>query len=98
MLRKLFLIPIRIYRKGISPFTPPACRYTPTCSAYAEEAITRFGAWKGGWLAVRRILRCHPFGSSGYDPVPGSETESGGATQTETVTPTMPASEMVRPS
>lgn len=61
---------IRFYRKGISPFTPPSCRYTPTCSAYAEEAVERYGALRGGWLALRRVSRCHPWGGSGHDPVP----------------------------
>ncbi|MBQ9418595.1 MAG: membrane protein insertion efficiency factor YidD [Bacteroidales bacterium] len=61
---------IAFYRSCISPLTPPSCRYTPTCSQYAQEAIKKYGPWKGGWLALRRILRCHPFGGSGYDPVP----------------------------
>jgi uncharacterized protein len=61
---------IRFYRAGVSPLLPASCRFTPTCSAYAQEAIDRYGARRGGWLAVRRILRCHPFGGSGYDPVP----------------------------
>jgi uncharacterized protein len=61
---------VRFYRAGISPFLPASCRYTPTCSAYALEALERYGARRGGWLALRRLLRCHPFGSSGYDPVP----------------------------
>jgi putative membrane protein insertion efficiency factor len=61
---------IRFYRRGISPLLPPSCRYTPSCSAYAEQAIERFGAARGGWLAARRLLRCHPWGGSGYDPVP----------------------------
>jgi putative membrane protein insertion efficiency factor len=61
---------VRGYRSFISPFTPPSCRYQPTCSAYALEALERHGALKGGWLAMRRILRCHPWGGSGYDPVP----------------------------
>lgn len=61
---------IRFYRKGISPFTPPACRYTPTCSAYALEAVEEHGVVRGSWLALRRILRCHPWGGWGYDPVP----------------------------
>ena len=70
---RLFLMAIRGYRKWVSPLTPPSCRFTPTCSAYAEEAVTEHGALRGGWLAFRRVLRCHPFGSSGYDPVPGTE-------------------------
>jgi putative membrane protein insertion efficiency factor len=65
---------IRFYRRAVSPLTPPSCRFTPTCSAYAEEAIRLHGAGRGGWLAVRRLARCHPFGGSGYDPVPEVET------------------------
>ena len=61
---------IRFYRRGISPMLPPSCRYTPTCSAYAEEAIRRHGFGRGGWLALRRLARCHPFGGHGHDPVP----------------------------
>ena len=64
----LFLI--RFYRAAISPLFPPSCRYVPTCSAYAMEALEKYGAWKGGWLACKRILRCHPFHKGGYDPVP----------------------------
>jgi uncharacterized protein len=67
---RVLLMVIGFYRKVISPFTPPSCRFTPTCSAYADEAVRRFGAGRGGWLALRRVLRCHPFGGSGYDPVP----------------------------
>lgn len=70
MFARACVVLIRGYRKGISPFLPPSCRYTPTCSAYAEEAIGRYGAARGGWLALRRLLRCHPWGGSGYDPVP----------------------------
>ena len=66
----LLLFPIRIYRRYISPLTPPACRFTPTCSQYAMEAIQKHGPIKCLYLAVRRILRCHPWGGSGYDPVP----------------------------
>lgn len=66
----LLLIPIYFYRRVISPLTPPSCRFTPTCSTYAVEAIKRHGPLKGLYLAVRRILRCHPWGGSGYDPVP----------------------------
>ena len=69
-LSALMLALIAFYRSCISPLTPPACRYTPTCSKYAEEAIRKYGPFKGGWLALKRILRCHPFGGSGYDPVP----------------------------
>lgn len=64
----LFLI--RLYRRYLSPMLGPHCRYTPTCSQYAIEAIEKYGALKGGWLALRRILRCHPFHPGGYDPVP----------------------------
>ena len=66
----LLLLPIYFYRLFISPITPPSCRFTPTCSAYAVEAIKKHGPIKGLYLAIRRILRCHPWGGSGYDPVP----------------------------
>ena len=64
---------IRFYQKAISPMRPPCCRFIPTCSAYAVEAVEKYGAWKGGWLALRRVLRCNPFHrqkSIQYDPVP----------------------------
>ncbi len=61
---------IRFYRAAISPHFPSCCRYTPTCSQYALEAVQKYGALKGGYLALRRILRCHPFHAGGYDPVP----------------------------
>lgn len=61
---------IRFYQRCISPYTPAACRYTPTCSQYALEAIRKYGPLKGCWLAAKRIARCHPWGGSGYDPVP----------------------------
>ena len=70
---RVLLALIRFYRRAISPMTPPSCRFTPTCSAYAEEAIRRHGPGRGTWLAVRRLARCHPFGGSGYDPVPEVE-------------------------
>lgn len=70
IIRHIFLIPVYIYRYSISPLKPPTCRYTPTCSAYAVEAVMKHGIFKGGWLAVKRILSCHPWGGSGYDPVP----------------------------
>jgi len=66
----VLLIPIYIYQKCISPFTPPSCRFTPTCSEYARQALIKHGPFKGMYLAVRRILRCNPWGGSGYDPVP----------------------------
>ena len=70
MLRRLLLLLVRFYQLFISPLTPPSCRYTPTCSAYALEAIGRYGARRGGWLALRRLGRCHPWGGHGHDPVP----------------------------
>ena len=72
-MKRLLLALIRFYRRRISPLTPPSCRYVPTCSQYALEAIERHGALRGGWLAVKRIARCHPFHRgehSFYDPVP----------------------------
>ena len=65
-----FIVLIRFYQVCISPLKPPTCRFTPTCSAYALEALRKHGLFKGSWLAIRRILRCHPWGGSGYDPVP----------------------------
>ncbi len=65
-----FLVLIRFYKSCISPLTPPACRYVPSCSTYAMEALKKHGLFKGGWLAFKRIMRCHPWGGSGYDPVP----------------------------
>ena len=70
---RLLLSVIRFYRRAVSPALPPSCRFTPTCSGYAEEAIRRHGAGRGGWLALRRVLRCHPFGGNGFDPVPGPD-------------------------
>ncbi len=70
-MRKLFIGLIRIYQYAISPYLPPHCRYTPTCSSYAVEAIGRFGILRGGWMALRRLGRCHPWKEGGYDPVPG---------------------------
>ena len=66
----LLLALVKFYRMCISPMFPPSCRYVPTCSEYALIAIERYGAWKGGWLAVKRICRCHPWHEGGYDPVP----------------------------
>ena len=70
LLTYLLLLPIYFYKGAISPLTPPSCRFTPSCSTYAVEALRRHGPVKGLYLAIRRILRCHPWGGSGYDPVP----------------------------
>lgn len=75
-MKTIFLALIGLYRRCFSPMKPPTCRFYPTCSAYAYEAIATYGALKGGWLAVRRILKCHPFHPGGYDPVPGSDKPS----------------------
>ena len=72
-MKGLLLALIRFYRRHISPHFPPCCRYIPSCSAYAMEAITKYGAAKGGWLALKRLSRCHPFHKGEhdfYDPVP----------------------------
>lgn len=66
----LLLLPIYYYRAVISPITPPSCRFTPSCSVYAIEALKKHGPVKGLWLTIRRILRCHPWGGHGHDPVP----------------------------
>lgn len=69
-MRHLLLLPIYFYRMAISPLFPPTCRFTPTCSQYAIDAIKQHGSLKGLYLAIKRLLRCHPWGGSGYDPVP----------------------------
>nr|WP_037586671.1 membrane protein insertion efficiency factor YidD [Stenoxybacter acetivorans] len=69
-MRHLLLMFIRFYQYAISPMLPPRCRYAPTCSQYAIEALQKYGAIKGSWLAFKRICRCHPFGGCGHDPVP----------------------------
>ena len=74
MFRKLIIYPfiwmVRFYQVAISPLKPPTCRFTPTCSSYTLEALRKYGLFKGGRLAIKRIMRCHPWGGSGYDPVP----------------------------
>lgn len=70
MLQKFLIGGVRFYQRAISPLTPPSCRFTPTCSSYALEALEKYGAARGSWMAVRRLLRCHPFCKGGYDPVP----------------------------
>jgi uncharacterized protein len=74
MLKKVFLAIIRFYQLIISPLKPPTCRFYPTCSHYGMEAVQRFGALKGGWLTIKRILKCHPFHPGGLDPVPEKDT------------------------
>ncbi len=66
----LLLVLIRIYQKTLSPLLPSGCRFYPTCSHYGYAAIEKYGAIKGGWLAIKRVARCHPFNPGGYDPVP----------------------------
>jgi|UniRef100_A0A7C3SQ57 putative membrane protein insertion efficiency factor len=73
MLKQLLILIIKIYKRFISPLLPSSCRFYPTCSSYALEAIERFGALEGSILAIKRILRCHPFNPGGYDPVPKKE-------------------------
>lgn len=78
MLARAMILAIRFYRAAISPYTPPACRFHPTCSQYGLEAVERWGAARGGWLLLRRLLRCHPFHRGGYDPVPLPPPRAGG--------------------
>lgn len=82
MVRRVLIGMVKVYQVGISSWTPPSCRFTPTCSAYAVEALERYGALRGTWIAVRRILRCHPWGGFGYDPVPPVSGASGAADST----------------
>ena len=74
MIRKVLIFPfvllVKFYQVAISPFFPASCRYSPTCSNYTLEALEKHGPFKGGWLAVKRIFSCHPWGGKGYDPVP----------------------------
>jgi putative membrane protein insertion efficiency factor len=68
-LKLVFTTLLRFYKASISPLLPPACRFMPTCSEYALEAVERYGALRGGWMGLRRLLRCHPFHPGGFDPV-----------------------------
>ena len=76
-IKKILIFPfvflIRIYQRFISPFTPATCRYTPTCSQYSLEALRTYGLLKGGWLSLKRIASCNPWGGSGHDPVPSKK-------------------------
>jgi uncharacterized protein len=67
--KDILLVLLRSYKVAISPLLPPSCRFVPTCSEYASEAVSRYGALRGGWMGVRRLARCHPFHPGGYDPV-----------------------------
>ena len=69
-MRQISVLPIRAYRLVLSPMLPPACRFEPSCSDYAIEAVVSYGLARGGWLAMRRMLRCHPWSKAGADPVP----------------------------
>lgn len=70
LIGSILLLLIKVYQVTLSPFLGNSCRYTPSCSSYTAEAIQKHGALKGGWLGIKRILSCHPWGGSGYDPVP----------------------------
>ena len=72
-MRQIIVVALRLYKRGISPLLPSACRFRPTCSEYMMEAVSRYGAAKGIWLGVRRLARCHPFHAGGFDPVPQRE-------------------------
>lgn len=74
-MRKIISAIIGLYRYLISPILGPSCRFSPTCSEYAQTAVMRFGVFKGGWFAIKRIVSCHPWGKSGYDPVPDKNTK-----------------------
>lgn len=76
-LGQVLILPVRLYQWILSPLLPPSCRYTPTCSHYMVEAIGEWGPFRGLWMGIRRILRCHPWGGHGYDPVPPNPRRRG---------------------
>ena len=75
-MRQVILLVLRVYKLGVSPLLPPACRFHPTCSEYCAEAVARHGAWRGLWLGAQRLLRCQPLTPGGFDPVPEREPAS----------------------
>ena len=74
MMKRCMIASLRFYKRNISPLLPPACKYVPTCSEYAQEAIERFGPLRGGLLTAARLARCNPFSRGGYDPVPSPDS------------------------
>jgi conserved hypothetical protein YidD len=76
-LRSLAIALVQVYRYGVSPILPASCRFSPSCSTFTLEAVRRYGALTGGWLGLRRVLRCHPWGDCGYDPVPDLTSRAG---------------------
>jgi putative membrane protein insertion efficiency factor len=78
LIKKIFILPIRIYQWTLSPMLGASCRHTPTCSQYAIQAIEEWGVIRGIWLGMKRIARCHPWGTHGYDPVPRRDSSLGG--------------------
>ena len=79
--RSAVVLLLRVYKRLVSPWLPPSCRYVPTCSEYAVEAVERYGAVRGSWMAMTRVLRCHPFAKGGYDPVHSAERSTDVAKQ-----------------
>jgi len=73
LIKKLFILPVKLYQGIISPYLPNSCRYTPTCSQYMIDAIDEWGVFKGLWMGTKRLATCHPWGGHGYDPVPKKE-------------------------
>ena len=97
MFGRILIRLVRFYQVVISPWTPPSCRFTPTCSAYAIEAITEHGVGRGGWFAIRRIARCHPWGGYGYDPVPLSVEATEAEPSDETAVRARPLADVMDP-
>ena len=81
--KKIIILPIRFYQLAISPLLGQTCRYQPTCSHYMVQAVEEWGVWRGGWLGLKRIFRCHPWGGHGYDPIPKREKNANHVEKTE---------------